>query len=49
MSEGAYWFVRVPMGVWGCLLVSEVDNWYLRVPASVCELLLVSEVSYVCL
>ena len=35
MSEGAYWYLWVPNGVSGYLLVSEGVYWCLRVPTGV--------------
>ena len=37
MSEGsidAYWYLRIPSGVCGCLLESVGAYWCLRVPTS---------------
>ena len=35
MSEDAYWCMKVPYGVLGCLHVSEGAYWGVRVPSVV--------------
>ena len=45
MSESTYWYLKVPNGIWGYLLVSEGNYWGLSVRASICEWLLISEVA----
>ena len=35
MSIGTYWYLRVPTGILGCVLVSVGMYWYLSVPIGV--------------
>ena len=43
MPKGDFWYLRVPTGYCGCLLVPVDAYWCLSVPIGVCGCLLVSE------